>query len=328
MKFLLFALILTTGLTLNAQEKNEKLVKKNSFVTSLGLNKPYSVFLNPSDNFYYIANVMGHPDAENNQAQISVLVFKDYEHYEPRHLKNNLPISTQYPKTTLSAPKGMVAWDNYLVIADLNALAIFKTEVGKRPKQVARFPVKGAKSLDSIVRVDEVLYISDSKAGGIYKISNFEDKQNRKIEALTKVPSPTGMIYDTENDSLLIVSSKVNKLYEFNLTDKKKSAAFTIGTKSDTNRGFTGICMGNQRELYLTHYDLGRIFVYFRDADRPATIKKTMKVAKTFIKDLTTPTGIIYDSSQNRIAFLEFEINQLTFKNGLAPQNTSESLKE
>ena len=81
----------------------------------------------------------------------------------------------------------------------------------------------------------------------------------------------------------LIVSSQINKLYELNLEDVTKSKTFTIGPKStEGGNGFFDLCIGNQREIYLTNYMLGKVFIYFRDQDRPNTITEPMKYAAPF----------------------------------------------
>ena len=291
---LLFTLLVISLMPLMAADKKEKKEEKRKvefFNTSDSLIRPHTIYRNPVNGLFYISSLDGHPNSDNGTAHISILSFEDFEYYEPKRYKNPIIISTQFPKTKLHAPKGMAAWGNLLVLADLDSLAIFKNEEGKKPQQIGRIKIKGAKNLNSILRLDEALYLTDSDAGGIFKVTNLEDSKERKVEGLLKIPGASGMIYDEEKNALLIVSSKVNNLYEYNLDDKKESKTYQIGPKvtkaqAETQTGFTSICMGNQRELYFTHYDLGKIMVYFRDEDRPGTIKEPMKYAKAFINDL------------------------------------------
>ena len=175
--------------------------------------------------------------------------------------------------------------------------------------------------------------MTDSKANGVFKVTNLMDPKEREILPLTKIPSPKGMIYDAENDALLIVSSKVNKLFEYNLADAKNSKSYTLAPEVSKEmlagyKGFQGLCMGNQKEIYLTHYKHNMIMVYFRDQDRPDAIKQPMKYAKRFLKDIRTPTSIIYDNTLNRIAFTQHYYNTVMFHNALPPQLTDEIINK
>ena len=331
---LLFTVLFVSLMPLMAADKKEKKEEKRKvefFNTSDSLIRPHTIYRNPVNGLYYISSLDGHPNSDNGTAHISILSFEDFEFYETKKFKNPIIISTQFPKTKLHAPKGMAAWGDLLVLADLDSLAIFKNEEGKKPRQIGRIKIKGAKNLNSIVRLDEALYLTDSDAGGIFKVTDLENSKERKVEPLLKIPGASGMIYDGDKNSLLIVSSKVNNLYEYNLDDKKESKTYQIGPKltkaqAEVQNGFSSICMGNQRELYFTHYDRGEVMVYFRDEDRPGTISKPMKYAKTFIKDLRTPTNIIYDKTFNRVGFVQFQYNLMTFKDGLPAQVTKEIL--
>ena len=192
--------------------------------------------------------------------------------------------------------------------------------------------VPGAKNLHSILKIGETIYASDSEAGGIFKITDFEDKETRKIEPLTKIAGASGMIYDESNNALLVVSSKINLLYEYNLADKKESKSHVIGPKmskaeSDNQTGFVDLVMGNQNEIYLAHYDLGRIMVYFREDHRPASMKQ-MKYAKTFIDNLRTPSSLVYDNTFNRIGYIQFQYNQFSFRKGIPALNAAEVIKK
>ena len=95
--------------------------------------RPYTVYRNPVNNIYYISSLNGHPNSDNATAHISVMAFKDLETLEVRRFKNSVVISTEYPKTRLHAPKGMLAWRDWLVMCDLDSLAVFKSEEGKKP---------------------------------------------------------------------------------------------------------------------------------------------------------------------------------------------------
>jgi hypothetical protein len=331
--FLLALTALICSTVAQSKKEEDVKVKIDRFNYGGSLIRPYTIYRNPTNNMYYITSLSGHPNSDNATAHVSVLAFKDLEAFEVRKFKNPIIISTEYPKTRLHAPKGMLAWRDWLVMCDLNSLAVFKAEEGKKPAQIARLKIPGAKNLHSIIKVGETIYVSDSEAGGIYKITDFEDKETRKIEPLTKIPGASGMIYDKTNDALLVVSSKVNLLYEFNLADKKESKSHVIGPKmskaeSDNQTGFVDLVMGNQNEIYLAHFDLGKVMIYFRDADRPGTIKQPMKYAKTFIDDLRTPSSLVYDATFNRIGYVQFQYNQFSFRKGLPAQLTEEVIKK
>ena len=137
------------------------------------------------------------------------------------------------------------------------------------------------------------------------------------------------MTYDSDNNALLIVSSEINKLFELNLEDQKKSKTYTIGEKSTEGpNGFFDLCIGNQNEIYLTNFRYGKVFVYFREQDLPKTFSEPMKVAKPFISDLNNPTGIFYDTQFNRIIFTEYFSNSINFRKGIKPQLTMDQIKK
>ena len=315
------------------EAKEEKKEKKTSFTFVSGLDRPYCIYLNPSDGFYYIGSTGSFSEVKDNRAQISVLAFEDFEYYEQKRFQRNIVISSDYPKTSLDGPRGLVSDGDYLIATDFDALAIFKKPEKGLPKQVGRLKIPGAKVLESIIRVDGAYYMTDSGANGVFKVTNLMDPEKREIKPLTKIYSPKGMVYDHNKKALLIVSSKINKLFEFNLEDAKKSTSYVIGPKIkkediEGHKGFNGICIGNQKEIYLTHMSRNAVMVYFRDEDRPATIKQPMKYAKDFIKDIRTPSSIIYNKALNRIAVTEYFYNKVIFRNGIPAQLTDEILKK
>ena len=315
------------------KEKEEVKKEKLSYTYASGLNRPYTIYKNPTDGFYYIGNTGGLDHLKDGSAQITVLNFEDFEDYKPQRFRNNIIINTEYPKTSLDGPKGMIAEGDMLIVTDFEALAIFQKVEKGLPKQIGRLKIKGAKNLESIVKVDDAFYMTDSGFNGILKVTNLMDPEKREVVPLTRIHSPRGMVYDAAKNALLVVSSKTNVLYEYSLEDPKKSTSYVIGPKvsadmKDGYKGFYGLCIGNQKEIYLTHYGLNRIMVYFRDEDRPATIKKPMKYARDFVKDVRTPTTIIYDNTLNRIAFTEFYYNRVIFRKGIPPQLTDEILNK
>jgi hypothetical protein len=308
-KLVLLSIILS--LSLNA---------KDEYSIGADMQRPYDVIVNPLNGFYYISNIVGGPNSQDGVADISALWFENLTEFKLK-ARVSPPISTQYPETKLNSPTGMAVTGEHLLIADIDSIAIFKQEKDKRPTQIGRFKIPGAQRLESIVVTDsKTFYLSDSQVGAIFCVTDFFDPETRKIEVATKIKAAKGMIHDTNNNALLIVSSEVNTLYEYNLLDAKESKTHTIGPPNAV--GFSHLCMGNQEEIYLTHFTLGKVLVYFRDADRPKTIPQPMTGAMPFINNLRGPLGIIYDKANNRVIFTEFYTNSLTFKKGLRPQLT------
>ena len=315
------------------EKEEEKKEEKVSYRYSGGVKRPYVIHRSSTDGFFYIGSTIGREDAKDGQAQITVVAFDDFEQYELKRFKKPVIISTNYPKTVFDSPRGIVTFGEYIITTDFDALAIFKKVEKGLPQQIGRLKIKGAKELESIIKVDDAFYMTDSAVNGVFKVTGLMDPKERKVTPLTKIPSPKGMIYDDANNSLLIVSAKVNKLFEYNLDDAKKSKSYTLAPEvSKENlagyKGFQGLCMGNQKEIYLTHYKSNMVMVYFRDQDRPATITKPMKYAKKFLKDIRTPTSIIYDKTLNRIAFTQHYYNVVMFHKGLPPQLTDDILNK
>jgi len=315
------------------KEKEEEKEEKISYRYSGGVKRPYVIHHSASDGFYYIGSTVGREDSKDGQARITVLAFDDFEQYELKRFKKPVIISTEYPKTSFDSPRGIVTTGEYIIATDFDALAIFKKVEKGLPQQIGRLKIKGAKELESIIKVDDAYYMTDSAVNGVFKVTDLMDSKERKVTPLTKIPSPKGMIYDAANDALLIVSSKVNKLFEYNLADAKKSKTYTLAPEVDKEsidgyKGFQGLCIGNQKEIYLTHYKSNMIMVYFRDQDRPATIKKPMKYAKKFLTDIRTPTSIIYNKTLNRIAFTQHYYNVVMFHKGIPPQITDDIINK
>lgn len=315
------------------KEAEEKKEEKVSYRYSGGVKRPYVIHQSPTDGFFYIGSTIGREDSKDGQAQITVLAFEDFEQYELKRFQKPVIISTEYPKTVFDSPRGIVTFGEYIITTDFDALAIFKKVEKGLPEQIGRLKIDGAKELESIIKVDDSFYMTDSAANGIFKVTGLMDPKERKITPLTKIPSPKGMIYDAENNALLVVSSKVNKLFEYNLEDAQKSKSYTLAPEPAKDavagyKGFQGLCMGNQKEIYLTHYKSNMIMIYFRDQDRPATVPKPMPYAKMFLKDIRTPTSIIYEKTLNRIAFTQHYYNVVMFHKGLPAQLTDDILNK
>ncbi len=320
-----FILLTLAVLIVRTNGQDTQATEIPSYSYSSALNRPYLVYKNPTDGFFYLGSVAGHADEKNGLGQVSVLAFENFLEYKLRTFQNPVVISSEYDKTIIDTPKGMVAFDDLLIFTEMDSLNVFKKIEKGLPKQLGVLKIKGAKNLHSIIKLKDDFYVTDSEQNGVFKITNLLDPEKREVKPLFRVVSPKGMIYDSAKNCLLIVSSKENNLYEYNLSDAKQSKTYTLAPPvakdlQATHNGFVDLCIGNQKEIYLTNYANNKIMLYWRDEDRPATIKEPMKYAKVFLSDVRTPTTIIYEETTNRIIFTELYYNIVRFNKGLPPQ--------
>jgi len=136
---------------------------------------PESVLFDPSQKQLYISNIDGAPGEKDGKGSISIL-------------KTNGKMVKPAWTTGLNAPKGMAIFKNVLYVADLDAVVGFDAKTGK---EVARFPIAGARFLNDLTVDDSGnLYVSDSETGLIHKISN-----GQATTIIEKRTRPNGVLW-------------------------------------------------------------------------------------------------------------------------------------
>lgn len=118
---------------------------------------PESVLPDPAHHILYISLIDGGPwdvDGKGGVGRLS----PDGKHYNGSWI------------TGLNAPKGMGRYGNRLYVADISHVVVIDIAQGKVIKKI---PVDGANGLNDItVDANGIVYVSDSRAGKVYKITN------------------------------------------------------------------------------------------------------------------------------------------------------------
>jgi len=108
--------------------------------------------------------------------------------------------------TGLNAPKGLGRWENRLFVADISDVIVIDIRRGSIEKKI---PIQGATGLNDVT-VDKkgVVYVSDSKAGKVYKIE--KDMPKLFMDGLAGangVKASGDSIYILANKAVLIASA-------------------------------------------------------------------------------------------------------------------------
>lgn len=197
MKFLLLVLFIACA-------SNKKWEVKDD------IKNPESVYYYAEADMVFVSNVNGDPSTKDGKGHISLLS-KEGKVIDPYWIRG------------LNAPKGMRASRDVLWIADIDQVHAINI---KDKKIVKTFKVKGAKLLNDIAIDGDTIYVSDTFASKIFKISN------GKVSTFAN-----GRSYESPNglyilDGKLYVASwgytkdwstkKVGRLYSIDLKTRKR----------------------------------------------------------------------------------------------------------
>ena len=152
MKTTFFALACLLSSSLFAQITLEKLWQTDSL-----LKIPESVLYSSEDKLLYVSNIDGAPLEKDGKGSIGK-VGTDGNIINPDWV------------TGLNAPKGLGIYKNHLYAADIDDVVVIDRKNGT---VIQRIPVEGSVMLNDI-SVDQsgIIYVSDSRAGKVYRIEN------------------------------------------------------------------------------------------------------------------------------------------------------------
>lgn len=159
----------------------------------------------------------------------------------------------------LSAPKGMAAYNNYLLIADVNRVVCYDLQDVKKQPQVLYLPF-GNEFVNDIVINNQYIYISVTNSGKIFRmeVSQLADLENATVYDWLDVPGANGMVL---SDNKLYVASypadgvttSVNVIYFIDDVNVPKS------NKLISRAGqYDGLALYKNR-LYFTDWDGGKV---------------------------------------------------------------------
>ncbi|MFI5153024.1 MAG: ATP/GTP-binding protein [Chitinophagales bacterium] len=138
-----------------AQAQDHQLIKK--WQTDSALKVPESVFYDGMAKLLYVSNIDGAADAKDGKGSVGKVSL------------DGKIIKTDWVGG-LNAPKGLGKFNNKLYAADIDEVVVIDIPSAKVEK---RIPVAGASFLNDIsVDAKGVIYVSDTKAGTVYRIEN------------------------------------------------------------------------------------------------------------------------------------------------------------
>lgn len=179
MKNKLVSAALLLSVSLMAQEpKIEKL-----WTTDSSLKVPESVLFDAQRKILFVSNIDGQPTGKDGKGSIGQI-----------NLDGKI-IETEWVKG-LNAPKGMGIDKNLLYVADISDVVVIDI---KQKTIIKRIPVPDAIFLNDIsIDKNGVVYVSDSRAGKVHKISH-----GNVFLLVDKLQNPNGLL--AIKDGLLIL---------------------------------------------------------------------------------------------------------------------------
>lgn len=177
--------------------------------TDSSLKVPESVLIDPATHLLYVSNIDGKPDEKDGKGSIGKL-----------NAQGRI-LSVDWV-SGLQAPKGMGLYQNRLYVADVDAVVIIDV---KKAAIIKRVPVKGAVFLNDVtIDPDGVVFVSDSRAGKVYKMEN-----GTVSLYLDKLKNPNGLL--AVNHDLYMLDSGV--LYK--VLRNKTFSKIAEGMEPDTD---------------------------------------------------------------------------------------------
>jgi len=192
------------------------------------INRPESVLHLPEENSFLIANVGNGTITEMDLTGVM----------------------SQWA-SGLTGPKGMVAIGDKVYVSDVNEVKCLDRKDGKI---LWSFPVAGSEFLNDLCYDGKYLYVTDTGTDKINRINPASGEvEDFIVEGLSK---PNGLLYDEENNRILLVSFRQNSPIEIiNLEDG------TLSTLCETElSNLDGIDYDSAGNIYLSSWEAGAVF--------------------------------------------------------------------
>lgn len=134
-----------------------------------GFKIPESITLDTRNNYIYVSNINGEPDVKDSSGYITRVMLSG-------EIIDTLPIAN------LNAPKGMTVAGQTLFIADIDRIVVYNIESQTVTKI---YQPEGAEFLNDVASdADNNVYVSDTKAGCVFKISQQGELQKLFADSL------------------------------------------------------------------------------------------------------------------------------------------------
>jgi len=196
---LVLTLSFTACTTTNSENLNGE-VKLKSEWTLTELDSPESVIPNSDSSFLYVSNVNGDATDKDANGYISKVSFDG-------------KIIEKKWATGFNAPKGLALKDSVLYVSDIDQLVLIDTQSGNI---LSKVDVAGAKFLNDVAKVDDVILISDSATATIHQ---FIDNKVSVWMQDEKLAGVNGI--QQENKHVLITTMQSGTLYQSTLSNKE-----------------------------------------------------------------------------------------------------------
>ena len=263
-------------------------------VENVGFATPESVEYAPAQDTYLVANINGSPFEKDNNGFISRL--------SPDGKTLDLKwIAGGQNGVTLSAPKGMVAMDDRLYVADIDHIRVFSLPDGK---PMASYEIAGSSFLNGVsVASKGGVWVTDSGVAPGFKPAGtdaiYHLSESGKVTTLTKgedLGRPNGIV-ETPNKQLVMITIASGQVHHFDLDGKLLSSETLPYNRLD------GLVMDEYGELIFSSWTAKAIKKGLDDGE-----------PETIFSDLTSPADIGLDTKRNRVLIPSFMENKVWIK--------------
>lgn len=260
MKNRLIALALAAGLPAMALAQAPSLQKLWETDTIVAV--PESVLPDPKAGILYVSLIDGGAWDVDGKGGVGKLS-PDGNHYNGQWI------------TGLNAPKGMGRYGNRLYVADVSEVVVINVAKGTIEKKI---PVADATGLNDIT-VDKkgVVYVSDSKAGKVYSITN--DVPTLYMDNL---PGANGL--KASGDNLYILAKKAVLVSD---------ASKNLRTITDLPNGGDGVEEVGNGDLIVSEW-IGNVFYVYADGRKVLMLNRQAEHKNTADIWYDKAAGILY----------------------------------
>ncbi len=228
-------------------------------VQIIGLESPNSFVGDPSGKEYFISNINGEPDAQDNNGFITKLN-ADGKITALKFIQGGVA------DVSLHAPKGMALSGPILYIADLDHLKGFDKVSGKLITTVSFSTASKTRVLltDVAAVPGGLLYVSDQTSNTIYRVDPSADHRIDLLIHDDRLAGPSGIAIHPRTNHLITVSWEKGKIFDITpdgqLTELEANGFFT-----GRFQNLSGVDFDQWGNMYVSDLTKGKIWRMTRD---------------------------------------------------------------
>jgi len=248
----------------------------NNQLLSQTYSNPESIIWDESNSRYLISNV-------NNHVNGYILS------YDPS--TNTIE---NFINTGLDSPKGMYILDGILYVTDITRVKGYNIE---DKTQTMNIEIPGSAWLNDITGDGSgSLYISDTDTGNIHLLVI----ATGIISTFANTSSPNGLLYDINNNRLLVCSWGNNaNIKAIDLTNQTVSTVINTGFSN-----FDGLVIDNCGNYYISSWGSNTVYRYDKD----------FEIRQSVWLGLNGPADIYFNLSRHELVSPNFNNNTILFK--------------